>query len=105
MGLSSLKPQGSLPCQVPGKSKIFAKQAVMVRLDKARDMAVSTCACGEGCGSGCVWVPGSGGLFWVCLCEDTAGLLTVRDYRDKEGNADMGAFQNRPRQKSLSAPK
>ena len=29
--------------QVLGKSKVFAKQVVMIRLDRARDMAVSTC--------------------------------------------------------------
>ena len=30
--------------QVLGKSKVFAKQPIMIRLDKARDMAVSTCS-------------------------------------------------------------
>ncbi|CAE7260227.1 MOCOS [Symbiodinium natans] len=42
----ALEPLGGAPAGdlVLGKTKIFAKQAVMIRLDKARDMAVSTYA-------------------------------------------------------------
>ena len=53
--------------QVLGKSKVFAKQVVMIRLDRARDMAVSTCP----------KLVILGGLVGVNLIVTPTGLLCV----------------------------